>query len=244
MRIKFIKVNEQGLETRGKKAAGKVSRAVTGHVVTPAGGKVGKDDNPAKPTKKLKAMVRRSYKAKAENSSTEILGDRIVEGFNGILEATAKGVTSAAKKRKGSFTKTGYNPKSGENEDTTHVPGKRSRTTVAEVPGGVMVGREGKKGYRTRKVSDSTEILGDKTVEKFNNLLSELSTKTLKSYQGKAIGQMRQGKKSGLSGAKMAKRGKMIHKAGEKIKAQSGDQKEGEFKRSEKEKLTGKPKKG
>lgn len=515
MRIKFIKV-EETLETRGKKATGKVSRAVTGHVVTPRGGQVGVDDNPAKPTKKLKGMVRRSYKA--QNSSTEILGNKIVEGFNklfqeatisksrgngkgeivkdvklspGAIEAMKKrgkkvpggytvpskgkrlpteiaevksqGVLDAAKNRDGSFTKTSYNPESGENQDTTYVPGKRSRTTVAKVKGGVMVGYEGKKGYRTRKVSDATEILGDKIVEgmfdlfrararkarnfrsgegakdpqafsravrrtfdranepavdaaskaqrdldtkgygystrdvhpsvaktavhggsnsssefdpvathaigdykekrypatgpswnpggqeaskaayqkdadaahakvaagdaltrdqgieaantrqrrlalrskllaksgsgggvarkirtglsrvpgigsmfrpkrrgltpqmggyrqmtsgfteqerfgyaiceSFNNLLNELSTKTLKSYQGKAIAQMRQGKKSGLSPEKMAKRGKMIHKAGEKIKAQSGDQKPGQFKRSEEEKLTGKPKK-
>jgi len=171
MRIKFIRV-EEGLEGRGKKASGKVSRAVTGHVVTPAGGQVGVDDNPAKPTKKLKKMIRRSYKA--QNSSTEILGNKIVEGFNDILEATAKGVMSAAKKRKGSFTKTGYNPKSGENEDTTYVPGQRSMTTVAQVKGGVMVGREGKKGYRTRKVSDSTEILGNKIVESFNGFLDRM----------------------------------------------------------------------
>lgn len=313
MRIKFIKV-EEGLETRGKKATGKVSRAVTGHVVTPSGGKVGVDDNPAKPTKKLKAMVRRSYKAKAENSSTEVLGNKIVEGFNDLLEvtakgvaaaalgqarrgggsverghlpdtnfitvkrrggnthvlagkggkggtyvskktrsgkskirsipeATAKGVMDAAKNKKGSFTKTSYNPRAHDNDETTYVPGKRSSTTVAKVKGGAIVGREGPKGYRTRKVSDSTQILGNKIVEGFDSLLSELSTKTLKSYQGKAIAQMRQGKKSGLSGAKMAKRGKMIHKAGEKIKAQSGDQKPGQFKRSEEEKLTGKTKK-
>lgn len=255
MRIKFIKI-EEGLEGRGKKATGKVSRAVTGHVVTPRGGKVGVDDNPAKPTKKLKAMVRRSYKAKAENSSTEILGNKIVEGFNDLLEvtakgvaaaaigqarrgggsvesgylpgsnfitvkrpkgnthvlakrggkggtyvskkmrsgktrirsipdsteisgdripeATAKGVSDAAKKRKGSFTKTGYNPRTGRNEDITSVPGRRSRTTVADVEGGVMVGREGPKGYRTRKVNASTEILGNKIVESFNGLLDRV----------------------------------------------------------------------
>lgn len=297
MRIKFIKV-EEGLETRGNKATGKVSRAVTGHVVTPRGGKVGVDDDPANPTKKLKAMVRRSSKAKAQNSSTEILGNKMVEGFNKlfqeatisksrgngkgeivkdvklskgaleaakkrgtkvpggysvpskgkrlpteIAEATAKGVMDAAKNKKGSFTKTSYNPRAHDNDETTYVPGKRSSTTVAKVKGGVMVGREGPKGYRTRKVSDSTQILGNKIVEGFGSLLSELSTKTLKSYQGKAIGQMRQGKKSGLSPEKMAKRGKLIHKAGEKIKAQSGDQKPGQFKRSEEEKLTGKTKK-
>lgn len=219
MRIKFIKV-EEGLETRGNKATGKVSRAVTGHVVTPRGGKVGVDDDPANPTKKLKAMVRRSSKAKAQNSSTEILGNKMVEGFNKlfqeatisksrgngkgeivkdvklskgaleaakkrgtkvpggysvpskgkrlpteIAEATAKGVMDAAKNKKGSFTKTSYNPRAHDNDETTYVPGKRSSTTVAKVKGGVMVGREGPKGYRTRKVSDSTEILGDKIEE-------------------------------------------------------------------------------
>ena len=498
MRIKFVKV-EETLETRGKKATGKVSRAATGHVVTPRGGQVGVDDDPNNPTKKLKAMVRRSYKAKAQNSSTEILGNKIVEEFNKlfqeatisksrgsgkgeivkdvklspgarkamekrgkkvpggysvpskgkrlpteIAEAKAQGVLDAAKKRDGAFTMTSYNPRAHDNDEVTYVPGKRSRTTVAKVKGGAIVGYEGKKGYRTRKVNASTEILGDKIeeglrrrmrvqaamdrklmgnksqvnpddpnlqepgantpegsqiytpaerrninakaaeryrrdtsaeerrserirqriaqggqglrrmaagaqrgeknqleknktpeelakikadraevggnrkispmdvlnqsrglaarsslkagsarseyrmlrqkqrdeardrknlprkdayssrelpprpdyaqkrdsleifgnkiVEEFDNLLSELSTKTLKSYQGKAIAQMRQGKKSGLSPQKMAKRGKMIHKAGEKIKAQSGDQKPGQFKRSEEEKLTGKPK--
>lgn len=96
MRIKFIRV-EETLETRGKKAAGRVPRSDAGDVIVPSGGERGTDTNPAKPTGKLKKMVRRWYlsdeKKKAakaaaakQNASTELFGNKIVEGFNRLIE--------------------------------------------------------------------------------------------------------------------------------------------------------------
>jgi len=162
-------------------------------------------------------------RAMRQNASTEILGNKMVEGFNKLFQEAT--ISKSRGKGKGEIVKDVKLSKGA-------IEAMKKRGT--KVPGGYSVPSKGKRL--------PTEI-AEAVIEGFDKLLSELSTKTLKSYQGKAIGQMRQGKKSGLSGAKMAKRGKMIHKAGEKIKAQSGDQKPGQFKRSEEEKLTGKTKK-
>lgn len=151
MRIKFIKV-EEGLETRGNKATGKVSRAVTGHVVTPRGGKVGVDDDPANPTKKLKAMVRRGYKAKAQNSSTEILGNKMVEGFNKLFQEAT--ISKSRGKGKGEIVKDVKLSKGA-------LEAAKKRGT--KVPGGYSVPSKGKR--LPTEIAEATQILGNKIVE-------------------------------------------------------------------------------
>jgi len=145
---------------------------------------------------KIKAG-RRELASQTENFITRTVGML----FDRLNEVKAQGVINSAEKKKGSFTKTGYNPKSGENEDTTYVPGKRSSTTVAKVKGGVMVGREGPKGYRTKKVSDSTENFIGKTVEILAEKLIGNQNKLDVDKSGKLDAQdfkmLRKGKKKG-----------------------------------------------
>jgi hypothetical protein len=197
MRIKFIKIDEteRGLETRGKKATGKVSRAVTGHVVTPRGGRVGVDDDPANPTKNLKAMVRRSYKAKAENSSTEILGNKIVEGE---VKARNKELKREFQAKSGEKTEgfrgtSGYAANFAKRYGADEEGAKKaaavargraaSDSQVYATPRGSnrrarqLAHQERVAAQAAKKVNASTEILGNKIVEGFNRLIEEYTGK-------------------------------------------------------------------
>lgn len=197
MKIKFIKV-EETLETRGNRpnpADRRVPRAVTGHVVTPSRGKVGVDDDPANPTELLKAMVRRNAKAadkrakaaeaaKAaaakQNASTEIFGNKIVEGFNDLLEGfSASGLEAAAIRRGAKRVPGGYTiprkPGQGGLPHELAVGGGKFSLSLSR--GGK--GRKGRKRRNGEKVVESprndssTEIFGNKIVEGFNDLLEK-----------------------------------------------------------------------
>jgi hypothetical protein len=183
MRIKFIKV-EEGLETRGNKPSGKVLRTNTGRVVIPSGGEAGKDDNPNKPTKKLKKMVGRFYRARtraegeAENSSTEILGNKIEEGKVKAANKAAKREFQVNLGRKtGGFQGTsGYaanlakrhGANQGEAEEAAAVARGRAASDSQEYAtprGSNRNARRIAHQERSRRNDASTEILGNKIVE-------------------------------------------------------------------------------
>lgn len=136
-------------------------------------------------------------RAMRQNSSTEILGNKIVEGFNSILEKfSAKNVAAAA---------IGQARRGAGNTDTTTLdtgnltylkrPGNRS-TIVLSGKGGkgaTVVSKQMRRGgTRTRTIPESqnasTEILGNKIVESFNGFLDRMDelSRELKARAAKA----------------------------------------------------------
>lgn len=136
--------------------------------------------------------MNRAMRLSKQNASTEILGNKIVEGFNSILEKfSAKNVAAAAigqARRGGGSVEKGYLPK------TKFITVKRPKGDTHVLAGeggegGTYVSKKTRSGRtRIRSIPDSTEILGNKIVEGFNQFLDRMDelSRELKARAAKA----------------------------------------------------------
>lgn len=114
-------------------------------------------------------------RAMRQNASTEILGNKMVEGFNKLFQEAT--ISKSRGKGKGEIVKDVKLSKGA-----IEAMKKRGK----KVPGGYSVPSKGNR--LPTEIADSTEILGDKIVESFNGFLDRMDelSRELKARAAKA----------------------------------------------------------